>query len=233
MLPGLLAFVVITSAHLTGQVVAPEGVLTDISQVLIVPTLVWVLLAGTPTPKSRLVRLVLVALVLSWLGDSLPRLAPDGSTVGLALMIVPFFLAQLVYIAAFLPFARRSVVRDTPILAGYVVVWLLVVGIFTAGDGGILPAVVYGGVLVTMAVLATGIDLLAAVGGVLFVISDTLVGLGTFLAVGLPVHGLWVMLTYALAQALLVLAVAHADRRAAPERHRHREPEHPGRDVRA
>ena len=217
MMPGLIAFVVVTVVHLFGQASAPDGVLTDITQVLIVPALAWVLLAGTPTPKSRLVRLVLAALVLSWLGDSLPRLAPDGSQIGFYLMVVPFLLAQVAYIAAFLPFAARSVLRDVPILAVYVLIWLVVLAIFTIGGGSIIASVVYGSAVVAMAVLATGIDMVAGVGGALFVVSDALVGMHAFLQVDLPLHGLWVMLTYALAQALIVLAVARRDRLDADE----------------
>ncbi len=216
-MPGLIAFVVVTVVHLFGQASAPGGALTDITQVLIVPALAWVLLAGTPTPKSRLVRLVLAALVLSWLGDSLPRLTPDGSEIGFYLMVVPFLLAQFAYIAAFLPFASRSVVRDIPILTVYVLIWLVVLAIFTIGGGGIVASVVYGSAVVAMAVLATGIDLVAGIGGALFVVSDALVGMHAFLQVDLPLHGLWVMLTYALAQVFIVLAVARRDRLDADE----------------
>ena len=212
MMPGLIAFVVVTLVHLFGQLTAPGGALTDITQVLIVPALAWVLLAGTPTPKSRLVRLVLAALVLSWLGDSLPRLAPDGSQVGFYLMVVPFLLAQVAYIAAFLPYAGRSVLKDIPILTVYVLIWLVVLGIFTIGGGGMIASIVYGTAVVAMAVLATGVDLVAGIGGALFVVSDALVGMHALLQVDLPLHGLWVMLTYALAQVLLVLAVARRDR---------------------
>ncbi len=211
-MPGLIAFVVVTVVHLFGQVTAPGGALTDITQVLIVPALAWVLLAGTPTPKSRLVRLVLAALVLSWLGDSLPRLAPDGSEIGFVLMVVPFLLAQVAFIAAFLPYASRSVVKDIPILTVYVLIWLVVLAILIIGGGNIIASVVYGSAVVAMAVLATGIDVVAGVGGALFVVSDALIGMHAFLQVDLPMHGFWVMLTYALAQALIVLAVARRDR---------------------
>lgn len=214
----LVILAAVTLVHLLAQGSAPGGVVADLTQVLLVPALACVLLTSVPTPDSRLVRLVLLALGLSWLGDTLPRFADDGSQLGFLLMIVPFFLAQVAYIAAFLPFVRASAVHNRPVVLAYLLAYLLFVALFTFGAGAIWPSVVYGGVVVAMALLATGIDRVAAVGGILFVISDALIGVRTFLLVELPLHGVWVMLTYVLAQALLVVAVAHHERAVAARR---------------
>lgn len=226
MVPGLLAFLVVTLAHLVGQIMVPDGLVTDLTQVLLMPALAWVLLASTPTPKSRLVRLTLLALVFSWLGDSLPRLAEEGSDLGFGLMLVLFLLAQLAYVAAFLPFAGRSIARTRPVLLVLYVLALAALIAATAGEADALLSalVLYGVLIVAMAVLATGIDRVAATGGVLFLLSDALIALEAFGGLELPIHGFWVMLTYALAQALLVLAVAHHDRRGGGWGH---VPQHP------
>lgn len=213
-MPAALAtLVVVALVHLVAQATAPGGVLADLTQVLLMPALAWVLLTGTPNPKSRLVRLVLLALLLSWLGDTLPRFAEDESEVGFGLMLGAFLLAQLAYVAAFLPFAGRSIARTRPVLLIPYLLALLVLVALTAGGGGpLVPVIAYGLAIVVMAVLATGIDRVAAIGAVLFLVSDTFIAVRAFVGLELPLHGVWVMLTYVLGQALLVTAVAHHDR---------------------
>lgn len=216
----LLTLAVIALVHLVAQVAAPGGVVADLTQVLLMPVLGWLLVMGTANPRSRLVRLVLLALAFSWLGDTLPRFAEDGSDLGFGLMLGAFFLAQLAYVAAFLPFVARSIVRTRPVLLlPYGLALVVLIAVMSGGAEELLPAViVYGVAIVTMAVLATGLDTVATVGGVVFLVSDALVALSAFVQVELPLHGLWVMLTYVVGQTLLVTAVAHHDRAVAARR---------------
>lgn len=215
-MPALVALVVVTLVHLAAQAVDPGGVVADLTQVLLMPALAWLLLTTTPLPRSRLVRLTLLALLLAWLGDTLPRFAADGSAVGFGLMLGAFLLAQLVYAVAFLPFVDRSIVRTRPVLiAPYVLALVVLVALTAAGAGAMLLAViVYGIAIVAMAVLATGLDRVAAIGGIVFIVSDALIALRAFGDVELPLHAVWVMLTYVIGQALLVTSVAHHDRAA-------------------
>jgi uncharacterized membrane protein YhhN len=69
------------------------------------------------------------------------------------------------------------------------------------------PVVGYGLCLGTMAVIATGVDRLAWIGGALFLISDGLIALQAFTDLELPAHDVVVMSTYTAAQLLLVLGV--------------------------
>ena len=72
----------------------------------------------------------------------------------------------------------------------------------------LVPVLVYGACLGTMAVLSTGVNRVTAVGGALFLVSDGLIALDAFVpGFGLPVQGFWVMATYVAAQALLVAGV--------------------------
>ncbi len=59
---------------------------------------------------------------------------------------------------------------------------LLALVVACAPDAGslLVPVVVYGVCLVTMAVVATGVDRLAAVGGAVFLLSDALIALNAF-----------------------------------------------------
>lgn len=209
-----VALLVVTFLHLVGQVTTPGGVLADLTQVVLMPVLAWVLLVSTPVPRSRLVRLALLALGLSWLGDTVPRFAEDGSQVGFGLMLGFFLLAQLAYVAALLPFLRGSVARTRPLLLiPYLLALLVLVAVTAEGAGPFLPAiVVYGVAIVAMAVLATGVDRVAATGAIVFLVSDALIALRAFADLVLPLHGFWVMLTYVLGQSLLVVAIAHHDR---------------------
>lgn len=215
-MPALAALAVVTLVHLVAQGVAPGGVVADLTQVLLMPLVAWLLWTTTPDPKSRLVRLALLALGFSWLGDTLPRFVDDGSQLGFGLMLGAFLVAQLVYVVALLPWRERSILRTRPVLvAPYVLALVLLIAVTAGGAGAMLPAViVYGLVIVAMAVLATGLDRVAAVGAIIFLVSDGLIALRAFAGVELPLHGVLVMLTYVLAQVLLVAAIAHHDRAA-------------------
>ncbi|MFD4180822.1 lysoplasmalogenase family protein, partial [Rhodococcus sp. NPDC058514] len=96
----LTAFAAVSVVHLAAQLFEADGV-ANVSQWLLMPLLAAFLFLAAPAPRSRLVNLTLVALGLSWLGDSAPDLA-DGDTAFLV-MIGFFLLAQLAYIAAFWP----------------------------------------------------------------------------------------------------------------------------------
>jgi len=199
--------VVVTAVHLLAQILGSSG-LADATQVLLMPLLAGALWSETSAPRGRLVSLTLAALGLSWLGDSAPKVA-DGDPAFL-LMVGFFLLAQVAYIVAFLPFRRRSVLHvNRPWLAAYVaVVAALVVACVGGAADMLVPVLVYGACLGTMAVLATGLNAVAAAGGALFLVSDGLIALDAFVpGFGLPVQGFWVMATYVAAQVLLVAGV--------------------------
>lgn len=210
----LLTFVVVAAAHLFLQAVAPGGLLAGLTQVLLMPALAWVVVKGTPDPKSRLVQLVLLAIGLSWLGDTLPRFVDGESDLGFSLMLGAFFLAQLAYVAAFLPFVGRSILRTRPALvAPYLCALVLVLWVSSGAPQTFLTGVgIYGITIIAMAVLASGLDRVAATGAILFLVSDALIAVRALGGLEMPLHGLWVMLTYLAAQSLIVLAVAHHER---------------------
>lgn len=212
-MPALAALVVVTLIHLGAQAAAPGGVLADVTQVLLMPLLLWFLVTTTPRPQSLLVRLTVVALVLSWLGDTLPRFVAEGSELGFLLMLGAFLLAQLAYVAALTPFVGRSIARTRPVLvAPYAIALLVLLVVVTLGSGFRWQVALYGIAITTMAVLATGLDRVATTGAIVFVISDALIAVRPFADVELPLHGVWVMLTYVVGQTLLVAAIAHRDR---------------------
>jgi uncharacterized membrane protein YhhN len=212
----LLAFALVAGVHLVAQLVG-GGVVADGTQVLLMPLLAGVLWCETSSPRGRLVSLVLLALGLSWLGDSAPQVASGDAAF--LLMVGFFLLAQLAYIAAFWPYRARSVLHVHRVrLMGYLAVVVALVAACAPGaDELLVPVLVYGACLGAMAVLATGVNRLTAVGGAVFLVSDGLIALDAFVpGFGLPAHGFWVMATYVVAQALLVAGVLREDAAAEP-----------------
>ena len=201
------AFAAVALVHLAAQL-AGGGGLADATQVVLMPLLAGVLWYETAAPRGRPVTLVLVALGLSWLGDSAPKLTSGDASF---LVMVGFFLlAQFAFIAAFWPFRGRSVLHVHRVrLLAYLCVVVALVVVCAAGAAEMLvPVLVYGACLGTMAVLSTGVNRLTAVGGALFLVSDGLIALDAFVdGFGLPAQGFVVMATYVAAQTLIVAGV--------------------------
>lgn len=203
----LAVYGVLAVVHVGAQLARADTLMT-VTQVLLMPLLAvgLVLLAGT---EGRLVRLTLLALGFSWLGDSVPRLLEDDPAF--LAMVGCFLVAQLVYVVAFRPYAAASVpVAHRRSLAAYLLPVAALMALCLPDAGVLAPAVVlYGGCLLAMALLASGVHPLAWVGGAVFAVSDGLIATGAFGPWDVPtgVGGAAVMTTYALAQLLIVLGV--------------------------
>lgn len=200
-----VALAMVTVLHLVAQAVG-DATAARLTQVALMPLLAATVWCATSAPRSRLVRLVLVALGCAWLGDSLPGLFA-GDTAFLV-MVAGFLAAQVVYVVAFWPRRRASLARRPGAVAVYAGVALLLVGVCAPGAPGPLLAavVVYGACLVTMALLATGVHPLTGVGAAVFLVSDAMIALGAF-APWFTASGFWVMLTYVVGQCLVVAGV--------------------------
>lgn len=203
------AYLVVGAVHVLAQLLGHRPT-ADLTQLLVMPLLAVALLAGTSTPRPRLVRWVLLGLLFSWLGDSVPRLLA-GDAAFLA-MVGCFLLAQLVYAGAFWPLRERSLLHRPVVLLPYLAAAIAIILLCAPGAGLLLPAiVVYAGAIVVMAVLATGLGRLGGIGAAVFVLSDALIALNAFGVLTLPAHGAWVMVTYLAAQLMLVLAALQQD----------------------
>lgn len=215
---GWVAYAVVSLAYLVSAALAP-GVLSRVLQVALMPPLALVLIGrlrtldrGAPAtplrPRSaRLIRWALAALVFSWLGDTVPNVAPDPDLA----LIAMFCGAQVCYVAGFWPFRHRSVLfRHRGFLLVYLAAAAAVVAAIWPHAGVLRPAVaVYGLLLMTMATSATGLGRLGILGGLCFLTSDSMIGLGIF-GVTAP-YGVTAMLLYIAAQGLLIRAVTTRD----------------------
>lgn len=172
-------------------------------RLLLMPMLIWLCWAGA-VRRTRLLTLVMVALAFSWLGDF------AGVTI---LLKIGFFLvAQIVYIVAFRPYWRRSLMVRPGLLIVYGLALAGVIGIAAAAAGPLAaPVAIYGASLALMAVLATGVSRLTGIGGALFLLSDIVLAVEFFIAPGAIPHGAFVnMAIYLPAQLLIALGTVRA-----------------------
>ncbi|WP_328478237.1 lysoplasmalogenase [Actinoplanes sp. NBC_00393] len=161
-----------------------------VAKPLLAPLLIWHLLRhGRPD-------VVVVAFVFATAGD-IALLVP-GDTAFLIGML--FFLGtQISLIVAFLRRAR-------PLwwaFAGYGLLWAVANLVLGERLGALrVPIAIYSLALTAMAAAAAGVSRRVALGGLLFLVSDLLIGLG---AAGMrpPAHGVLVMTTYAAALFLI------------------------------
>ncbi|HEY5788112.1 MAG TPA: lysoplasmalogenase family protein [Microlunatus sp.] len=170
-----------------------------VCRILLMPLLAWSCWSSA-VRRTRLVILVVIALGCSWLGDlSAPVL----------IKIAFFLVAQIVYVVAFRPYWRRSLIARPPLLIAYGIALAGLVGVVAAAAGPLAgPVAVYGASLAVMAVLATGVSRLTGIGGALFLVSDIVLAVELFVAPGLIPYALFVnMALYLPAQLMITLGV--------------------------
>jgi uncharacterized membrane protein YhhN len=200
----LVAYLVVAAANLVA-VLTGARLLGFVTLAAAVPLLVGWYLARRPV-RDRELGWILLALGFCWLGD---WLGDELLSSGIALKLVLFLIGHCCYVAAFWPYRRAGVLRRPVALLPYVLVigTALVVIVPRAGVLG-AAVVAYGLLLGLMAVLATGVDRLAAVGGALFAVSDLTIAVSVWV-VRVPTvgAGLVIMGCYLAAQLLLVAGV--------------------------
>lgn len=201
----LVAYIVLAVVNVFTRAV-DAALLNGVSKALLMPALLAFFTSCLDGLQHRLVRWVTMALVFSWVGDLL--LIGDGDLFFVAGLLA-FLGAQICYIVGFRPYAALGPLRTRPWLAlPYVAYGLLLLALMLPDLGGLaVPVAIYAGALVTMAVLATGVSPTAALGAILFLISDSLIAL-TGLTDLLPeAAGTLIMPTYVVGQLLIILGV--------------------------
>lgn len=179
------------------------------TKLLLMPALalavVWAL---RDIPFSRASALLLVAIAFSWIGDGAATLVPFAPE--LPVMLAAFGVAHVAYIWVFV---REVPARRVPAWTlGYVAWWIVLLVVLWPHLGALAVAVsAYGLVLAGTAATSARVSGLVAVGGALFLASDTVLAFRLFLPDAMPA---WtsplVMITYTLGQGLIALGVVRA-----------------------
>ncbi|MGZ0711124.1 lysoplasmalogenase (plasmid) [Coraliomargarita sp. W4R53] len=160
--------------------------------------------------------LLIIAIFFSWLGDGAGAFFPFAPT--LPLMLIFFGIAHLAYIWIF---QRHGAVRRQPIWsAAYLIWWALLLVVLWPHLGGLSIAVaIYGLVLVGTAASAMRCHPIVAWGGLLFLVSDSILAFTIFMPDALPpLASPLVMLTYCTGQGLIALGLIVSAQISAPSR---------------
>jgi uncharacterized membrane protein YhhN len=175
---------------------------------LLMPLLAIYLLLRTNTINSNLKGWIFLALFFSWAGDIFLLFEERGPNFFL-LGLSAFLVAQVFYIVFFHNIRMREYIRGNALLLLLVIVYYSVlINVLAPYLGNMkLPVRIYGVVLSFMVMLAMhtmlGKNKKAALwmtmGAILFVVSDSLLGVNKFFS-GFNNAGVVIMLTYGLAQ---------------------------------
>ncbi|MFF0340302.1 lysoplasmalogenase [Kribbella sp. NPDC004875] len=193
----LVAYAGLSVAHL-GAIALDEPWSQLVTKLLLMPTLaIWVRLNRGPVG-------LLVALVASLAGDFLLQI--DQLLPGM----VAFGVAHVFYVVMF---ARRARRRSLVVLAAYGVIWLGALVLLWPGLGdNRLPVAAYSLLVTATAVTSGWNGWRAGVGGALFLLSDSLIGVG-LAGHDFAARDYLVMATYCAAQYLLASSLLRGDGR--------------------
>ena len=202
---GFVPYIAVSIVHVAALAVGSDAVAAP-TKLALMPLLglavVWGAWGSRWTPTHTL---LVVAIVLSWLGDGAGTFVPWLPTV--PMMLLFFGLAHLCYIWLFW---RRLAVRRVPLWAAvYAVWWVVLLAVLWPHLGGLAIAVaIYGLVLGGTAFAASRCHPLIVWGGVFFLTSDSVLAFRLFTPDAMPD---WtsplVMLTYCLGQGLIAAGV--------------------------
>lgn len=194
---------VLTAVVHIGALLQQVDSLARATQPLFAPLLLGALLTAVPM-RSRTVSLLSLGLLCAWAGDTLGQVGPQHMQTISAL---GFLGALTCYALALWPLWLRS--RDPLRIMLAIPYGAVVIALFVAcadGAGPLLPLVVlYAVALTAMAFLSVGGNAWTWMGGTLFLLSSSLLGMDWFLPGATIAYSTeLVMLTYTVGHGLLI-----------------------------
>jgi len=204
-------YAVVAVVHLATLAVHDSSLAT-VSKWFLMPALLVAVLITCRRPAGRPVGLIVLAVAFSWGGDVLLGMPGDlGFLIGLG----SFFLAHVTYTVLFI---RRLRIRRMPrlVVALFGLWWVALLIVLSPHLGALLvPVAVYGLVLGASATASLASTPWVATGGVLFLVSDTILAFKLFF----PGFSLWqadfiIMLLYLAAQGFIVFGATRTFSRA-------------------
>jgi len=193
------ALLVVTAVHLLA-VGFDWGLISAVTKPLLMPLLaLYAWLAARPARP----RLLVAAVLCGWAGDVFLQFDAEAAFLaGMGAFAAGHVCYQVLFVRGWR--TRRARIAAIP----YALVWLGVLALLWPGIGDLrVPVAFYSLLLAATAVAAVGINARAAVGGALFLISDTLIATGIADLPRPPGVHVWIMATYVAAQYLLVTGV--------------------------
>ena len=203
-----IPFAAIALVHLGTLLVDSGGVGSTLTKPFLMPALLFAVLWSLRLRISLLLILSALGIGFSFLGDVLLQSPGD---IGFLLGLGAFLLAHIAYLVLFVRPMRE---RRIPWFAWGYVVWWVVLVLYVAPFVGalLIPVVVYGLVLGASAFVAAGASRLAAIGALVFLVSDTFLALKLFVPgyTFYPIDFI-IMILYITGQGLIAYAVVVSD----------------------
>ena len=204
MLAAFAPYLVASAVHLVILATGPGWAVTA-TKALLMPLLVLAVVVVARPLAGATTRWLVLAIALSWAGDV--ALSFPGS-IAFIVGLGCFLGAHVVYIGLFfrMPRAGRRPPAWTLVYLAWYAAFLALLGPHTGAL--FVPVALYGLVLAAMAATAAWHGPLVGAGGALFVLSDSVLGLGRFLpGYDFALHDLVVMSSYLAAQGLIAAGV--------------------------
>ncbi|HEY1180373.1 MAG TPA: lysoplasmalogenase [Phytomonospora sp.] len=201
------ALFVVTATHLAALALDWD-LAAVVTKPLLMPLLaVYAWLAARPARP----RLLVAAILCGWAGDVFLQFDAEAAFLaGMGAFAAGHVCYQVLFVQGWR--TRRVWFATIP----YTIVWAGVLAVLWPGIGELrIPVAFYSLLLAATAVVAVGINRLAAIGGALFLISDTLIATGIADLPRPPGVDVWIMATYVAAQYLLTSGTLAA--RARPQ----------------
>lgn len=218
----LVLFFIITAADIFA-IASGNDDLRWLTKTFIVPLITGWLISSLTLIKSSVHKWVIAALVLSWGGDTLLMAEPYDSRFFI-FGLVSFLIAHICYIDFFQVVKRKEKIKTNWLLVLPVLVYYLVlISLLFSHLGSLkIPVIIYGAVISTMLAFALHMPVMKyktagiymMIGAVLFILSDSMLAINRFYQ-PFDYAGIAVMLTYALAQLLIVAGVIKYIRKSA------------------
>lgn len=195
---------VVGVVHLATLIALNEAA-SSVTKLLLMPALLVAVVWALRLKRSDLLVFACLGVILSWAGDALLESPGD---IGFLLGLGGFMLAHLAYLVLFLRPLRE---RRIPWFAAIYALWWVVLVLFLAPHIGALlvPVAAYGFVLAASSAAALGTNRFAAVGALIFLLSDTILAFKLFVpgADFYPVDAI-IMTLYITGQGLIAVGVA-------------------------
>ena len=211
----LIAFTITLLTDLIGVYLKNE-MLVYISKPLIVISLILYFVSVTWKIENPFIKIIISALFSSWLGDII-LMFESFDKKGFLLGLLAFLFAHLRYIRFFSIIRMGEKIKPKPGLILIVAVYYagLILFLYDHLNEMKIPVIVYGIVISIMLLLALHMlfiknkeaGKLLVLGALLFVVSDSILAVNKFY-LPFEMAGIFIMLTYGLAQLLITLGAA-------------------------